>query len=142
MLTPKTLAIVVTQSGETADTKAAMEYCKSKGVMTAAVVNVPTSSIARECDAILPTLAGVEIGVASTKAFTAQLCALLATAVTAGRQRNFLPRETEKKLVAAMIEIPRLISEALKVEDQIMKLAPGSRKRATFSIWGAASIIQ
>jgi glutamine---fructose-6-phosphate transaminase (isomerizing) len=124
VLTPKTLAIVVTQSGETADTKAAMEYCKSKGVMTAAVVNVPTSSIARECDAILPTLAGVEIGVASTKAFTAQLCALLATAVTAGRQRNFLPREDEKRLVKAMIEIPRLISEALKVEDQIMKLAP------------------
>ncbi len=85
VLTPKTLAIVVTQSGETADTKAAMDYCKAKGVMTAAVVNVPTSSIARECDAILPTLAGVEIGVASTKAFTAQLCALLATAVTAGR---------------------------------------------------------
>ncbi|HPI47987.1 MAG TPA: glutamine--fructose-6-phosphate transaminase (isomerizing) [Hyphomonadaceae bacterium] len=123
VLGPKTLAIVVTQSGETADTKAAMEYCKAKGVMTAAVVNVPTSSIARECDAILPTLAGVEIGVASTKAFTAQLCALLATAIAAGRARGFLSREVEKEHVAAMLELPRLISEALKTEPQVQKLA-------------------
>jgi glucosamine--fructose-6-phosphate aminotransferase (isomerizing) len=124
VLGPRTLAIMVTQSGETADTKAAMEYAKAKGVMTAAVVNVPTSSIARECDAILPTLAGVEIGVASTKAFTAQLCALLATAVAAGRQRNFLSREREKEIIGAMIELPRLIGEALKTEQQIMALAP------------------
>jgi glucosamine--fructose-6-phosphate aminotransferase (isomerizing) len=124
VLGARTLAIVVTQSGETADTKAAMEYAKSKGVMTAAVVNVPTSSIARECDAILPTLAGVEIGVASTKAFTAQLCALLATAVAAGRQRNFITREREKEIVSAMIELPRLIAEALKTEQQIITLAP------------------
>jgi glucosamine--fructose-6-phosphate aminotransferase (isomerizing) len=124
VLGPRTLAIMVTQSGETADTKAALEYCKSKGVMTAAVVNVPTSSIARECDAILPTLAGVEIGVASTKAFTAQLCALLATAIAAGRQRNFLSREREKEIIGAMIELPRLIGEALKTEKQIMALAP------------------
>ena len=124
VLGPRTLAIVVTQSGETADTKAAMEYARSKGVMTAAVVNVPTSSIARECDAILPTLAGVEIGVASTKAFTAQLCALLATAVAAGRQRNFITREREKEIVSAMIELPRLIAEALKTEQQIIALAP------------------
>jgi glucosamine--fructose-6-phosphate aminotransferase (isomerizing) len=124
VLGARTLAIVVTQSGETADTKAAMEYAKSKGVMTAAVVNVPTSSIARECDAILPTLAGVEIGVASTKAFTAQLCALLATAVAAGRQRDFITREREKEIVSAMIELPRLIAEALKTEQQIITLAP------------------
>ena len=124
VLGPRTLAIVVTQSGETADTKAAMEYARARGVMTAAVVNVPTSSIARECDAILPTLAGVEIGVASTKAFTAQLCALLATAIAAGRQRGFLSREKERELIGAMIELPRLIGEALKAEPQIMKLAP------------------
>lgn len=124
VLGPRTLAIMVTQSGETADTKAAMEYCKARGVMTAAVVNVPTSSIARECDAILPTLAGVEIGVASTKAFTAQLCALLATAIAAGRQRNFLSREREKSIVGSMIELPRLIGDALNTEKQIMALAP------------------
>jgi glucosamine--fructose-6-phosphate aminotransferase (isomerizing) len=123
VLTKNTLAIVVTQSGETADTLAAMRYCQSQGVMTAAVVNVPTSSIARECDAILPTLAGVEIGVASTKAFTAQLCALLATAVAAGRARNRFPREEEKKLIAAMLELPRLIGEALKTEDRVRDLA-------------------
>jgi glucosamine--fructose-6-phosphate aminotransferase (isomerizing) len=123
VLSKSTLAIVVTQSGETADTKAAMEYCKSQSITTAAVVNVPTSSIARECDAILPTLAGVEIGVASTKAFTAQLCALLAIAVAAGRARNRLAREDEKTLVAAMLELPRLIGEALKVEDRVKDLA-------------------
>ncbi|MEZ6031085.1 MAG: glutamine--fructose-6-phosphate transaminase (isomerizing) [Hyphomonadaceae bacterium] len=124
VLGPRTLAIMVTQSGETADTKAAMEYCKAKGVTTAAVVNVPTSSIARECEAILPTLAGVEIGVASTKAFTAQLCALLATAIAAGRQRDFLSRENEKAYIGAMIELPRLIGDALRTETQIMELAP------------------
>jgi len=123
VLTKNTLALVVTQSGETADTKAAMEYCKAHGVMTAAVVNVPTSSIAREADVVLPTLAGVEIGVASTKAFTAQLCALLATAIAAGRARNKFSREDEKKLVGAMLELPRLIGEALKVEDKVMVLA-------------------
>jgi glucosamine--fructose-6-phosphate aminotransferase (isomerizing) len=124
VLGKNTLAIVVTQSGETADTLAALRYCQAQGVMTAAVVNVPTSSIARECDAILPTLAGVEIGVASTKAFTAQLCALLATAVAAGRARNRFAREDEKKLIAAMLELPRLIGEALKTEEQIKELAP------------------
>jgi len=123
VLSKNTLALMVTQSGETADTKAAMEYCKSQGVLTAAVVNVATSSIAREADVVLPTLAGVEIGVASTKAFTSQLCALLATAIAAGRARNKFSREDEKKLVAAMLELPRLISEALKVEDKVMALA-------------------
>jgi glutamine---fructose-6-phosphate transaminase (isomerizing) len=123
VLTAKTLAIMVTQSGETADTRAALEYCKAKGVTTAAVVNVPTSTIAREADIVLPTLAGVEIGVASTKAFTAQLCALLATAIAAGRARGFLSAQDETAHVTAMLELPRLISEALKVEDQVRELA-------------------
>jgi glucosamine--fructose-6-phosphate aminotransferase (isomerizing) len=123
VLTPDTLAIMVTQSGETADTRAALEYCKAQGVMTAAVVNVPTSTIAREADVVLPTLAGVEIGVASTKAFTAQLCALLATAIAAGRATGKLSREDEQAHVKAMLELPRLISEALKVEDSIREFA-------------------
>ncbi len=123
VLSKNSLAIVVTQSGETADTLAALRYCQAQGVQTAAVVNVPTSSIAREADTVLPTLAGVEIGVASTKAFTAQLCALLATAVAAGRARNRFAREDEKKLIAAMLELPRLIGEALKTEEQIKVLA-------------------
>jgi glucosamine--fructose-6-phosphate aminotransferase (isomerizing) len=123
VLSKTTLALVVTQSGETADTRAAMDYCKSQGVLTAAVVNVPTSTIAREADVVLPTLAGVEIGVASTKAFTAQLCALLATAIAAGRATGRLSREAEKAHVRAMLELPRLIGEALKVEDAVARLA-------------------
>jgi glucosamine--fructose-6-phosphate aminotransferase (isomerizing) len=123
VLSKTTLALVVTQSGETADTKAALEYCKAQGVLAAAVVNVPTSSIAREADVVLPTLAGVEIGVASTKAFTAQLCALLATAIAAGRARGHLSREDEKSHVHAMLELPRLIGDALKVEDAVKELA-------------------
>jgi glucosamine--fructose-6-phosphate aminotransferase (isomerizing) len=123
VLSKNTLALVVTQSGETADTKAALEYCKAQGVLTAAVVNVPTSSIAREADVVLPTLAGVEIGVASTKAFTAQLCALLATTIAAGRARGHLSRDDEKAHVHAMLELPRLIGDALKVEDAVKELA-------------------
>ena len=130
VLSPNTLALVVTQSGETADTLAALRYCKSKGVKTAAVVNVPTSTIAREADVILPTLAGVEIGVASTKAFTAQLCALLATAIAAGRARGFLSEEQEKQHVHAMLEVPRLISEALKVEDADQRAGDRDRQGA------------
>jgi glucosamine--fructose-6-phosphate aminotransferase (isomerizing) len=123
VLSTNTLALVVTQSGETADTLAALRFCQARGVMTAAVVNVPTSTIAREADVVLPTMAGVEIGVASTKAFTAQLCALLATAIAAGRARGFLSADQEKKHVHAMLEVPRLISEALKVEGRIEELA-------------------
>ncbi len=123
VLGKNTLALVVTQSGETADTRAALEYCKSRGVITAAVVNVPTSSIAREADIVLPTLAGVEIGVASTKAFTAQLCTLLCTAIAAGRARGYLSAEQEQSHVRAMLELPRLIAEALKIEGDIAALA-------------------
>jgi glucosamine--fructose-6-phosphate aminotransferase (isomerizing) len=123
VLSPRTLALVVTQSGETADTLAALRYCQSKGVDTAAVVNVPTSTIAREADIVLPTMAGVEIGVASTKAFTAQLCALLATAVLAGRTRGALSSDEERQHVRAMLEVPRLIAEALKTEGHIETLA-------------------
>jgi glucosamine--fructose-6-phosphate aminotransferase (isomerizing) len=123
VLSPRTLALVVTQSGETADTLAALRYCQSKGVDTAAVVNVPTSTIAREADIVLPTMAGVEIGVASTKAFTAQLCALLATAVLAGRTRGALSSDEERQHVRAMLEVPRFIAEALKTEGHIETLA-------------------
>jgi glutamine---fructose-6-phosphate transaminase (isomerizing) len=123
VLSPSTLVLLVTQSGETADTRAAMEYARAQGVLTAAVVNVPTSTIAREADVVLPTLAGVEIGVASTKAFTAQLCALLAVAIHAGRVRGKLSRETEIRLVRAMLELPRLVTEALQCEDEVREHA-------------------
>ncbi len=120
---PNTLAVFVTQSGETADTRAALDYCKEHGVQTAAVVNVPTSTIARESDTVLPTLAGVEIGVASTKAFTAQLCTLLATAIAAARQRGTIDTETEAAHVRAMLELPRLVAEAQRTEPEIEAIA-------------------
>jgi glutamine---fructose-6-phosphate transaminase (isomerizing) len=123
VLPPNTLALAVSQSGETADTRAALDLCRQRGVKTAAVVNVPTSSMAREADVVFPTLAGVEIGVASTKAFTAQLCALLSLAVAAGVQRGRLDRQREQTIVRAMIELPRLIADALKEERAIEDIA-------------------
>ena len=117
------LALFVSQSGETADTLAALRYCKAQGLKTAAVVNVPTSTIAREADLVLPTLAGPEIGVASTKAFTAQLSALAAVAVSAGRARETLSRDAEIRLVRALTELPRLISTTLGLDERIEALA-------------------
>ena len=122
---PKTggLALLVSQSGETADTLAALRYCKAAGLKTAAVVNVPTSSIAREVDLVLPTLAGPEIGVASTKAFTAQLCALAAAVIAAAKARGMLTRDKEIELVAALSEVPRLISESFALDAPIAALS-------------------
>jgi len=117
------LAIFISQSGETADTLAALRYAKSQGVHTLSVVNVPTSTIARESETVLPTLAGPEIGVASTKAFTCQLMVLAAIAVTAGKARGELSDADEAKLVHGLVEIPRLMAAALRCEPQIEKLA-------------------
>jgi len=117
------LAIFISQSGETADTLAALRYAKAQGLHTVSVVNVPTSTIARESETVLPTLAGPEIGVASTKAFTCQLMALAALAVAAGRARGELSAEDETRLVHGLVEVPRLMSEALALEPQIEKLA-------------------
>jgi glucosamine--fructose-6-phosphate aminotransferase (isomerizing) len=117
------LAIFVSQSGETADTLASLRYAKEHGQHTLSVVNVPTSTIARESGLIMPTLAGPEIGVASTKAFTCQLAALAVLAIGAGRARGHLSREDENKLVNALIEVPRHMAEALKLEHEIERLA-------------------
>lgn len=117
------LGIFVSQSGETADTLAALRYCKEMQLNTAAVVNVPTSTIAREVDLVLPTLAGPEIGVASTKAFTAQLCALAACAIAAGVARGRIDRAEEKELTDALTALPRLLSQSIKLEDQVQSLA-------------------
>jgi glucosamine--fructose-6-phosphate aminotransferase (isomerizing) len=116
-------ATFVSQSGETADTLAALRYCKQQGVKTLAVVNVPESSIWREADAVMPTLAGPEIGVASTKAFTAQLCALAALSIAAGRARGVLSSQEEGRYVHALMETPRLISEAMAAEPEIARIA-------------------
>ena len=117
------LAIFVSQSGETADTLASLHYAQAAKQHTLAVVNVATSTMAREADVVMPTLAGPEIGVASTKAFTCQLAALACIAVAAGRARGRLSRADEKRLVRALIEVPRLMSAALALEPQIKKLA-------------------
>jgi glutamine---fructose-6-phosphate transaminase (isomerizing) len=117
------LAIFISQSGETADTLAALRYAKSQGVHTLSVVNVATSTIARESETMLPTLAGPEIGVASTKAFTCQLMVLAAIAVAAGKARGELSDADEAKLVHGLVEIPRLMAAALRCEPQIEKLA-------------------
>jgi glucosamine--fructose-6-phosphate aminotransferase (isomerizing) len=117
------LAIFISQSGETADTLAALRYAKSQGMHTVSVVNVPTSTIARESETVLPTLAGPEIGVASTKAFTCQLMVLAALAIAAGKARGALADTDETGLVHGLIEIPRLMAAALATEPQIEKLA-------------------
>ena len=120
---PGGLAIFVSQSGETADTLATLRYAKEQKQHILSVVNVPTSTIARESDAVMPTLAGPEIGVASTKAFTCQLAALCCLAIAAGRARGLLSEDDERKLVRALIEVPRLMTEALALEPQIEQLA-------------------
>jgi glucosamine--fructose-6-phosphate aminotransferase (isomerizing) len=117
------LAIFISQSGETADTLAALRYAREQGVHTLSVVNVATSTIARESETVLQTLAGPEIGVASTKAFTCQLMVLAAIAVAAGKARGELSDADEAKLVHGLVEIPRLMAAALATEPQIEKLA-------------------
>jgi glucosamine--fructose-6-phosphate aminotransferase (isomerizing) len=121
-LVTSNLAIFVSQSGETADTLASLRYAREHKQHVLSIVNVPTSTIARESDIVMPTLAGPEIGVASTKAFTCQLATLAALAIAAGRARRVLSESEEKKLVHALIEAPRHLNEALALEPQIEAL--------------------
>ena len=117
------LTLVISQSGETADTLASLRYAKSQGQHTLCVVNVPTSTIARESSVVMPTLAGPEIGVASTKAFSCQLTVLLCLAIAAGRARGTLDEAGERRLVDALIKAPGLMAEALTRESEIELLA-------------------
>ena len=115
-------ALYISQSGETADTLAALRDAKANGQKTIALVNVRESTIAREADIALPTFAGPEIGVASTKAFTCQLAALAALAIAAGRARGTITASEEMKLCAVLLETPRHIVEFLKQEPKIEAL--------------------
>lgn len=117
------LSLFISQSGETADTLATLKYCKSQGQHIVSIVNVRESSIARESDAILPTLAGPEIGVASTKAFTCQLTVLACMAIAAGRARGHIDAAKEAELVSALTEVPRHISAILRDETIYAALA-------------------
>ncbi|MGE3248077.1 MAG: glutamine--fructose-6-phosphate transaminase (isomerizing), partial [Beijerinckiaceae bacterium] len=117
------LMIVVSQSGETADTLASLRYAKEHGQSILSVVNVPTSTIARESDVAALTLAGPEIGVASTKAFTCQLAVLASLAVALGRMRGVLSADREKELVSDLIAIPGQMADAAKIEPKIEQLS-------------------
>ncbi|MBM2576114.1 glutamine--fructose-6-phosphate transaminase (isomerizing) [Jannaschia sp. Os4] len=125
VIDPAGAVMVISQSGETADTLAAMRHAQGTAKAVLSVVNVPESSIARECDVAFPILAGVEVGVASTKAFVNQLAVLLALAIQAGRQRGVLDAAGEAKAVAELRRLPALISQALAVEDRCRDLSAG-----------------
>ncbi len=117
------VCIAVSQSGETIDTLAALRYAKAHKQTILAVVNVPESAIARESDAVLPTLAGPEIGVASTKAFTTQLVVLLTAAIAAGRARGTLSEADEARIAYALIELPARINDALNKEADYRRIS-------------------
>ena len=120
---PGNLALFVSQSGETADTLATLRYAREQKQHIVSIVNVATSTIARESDAVMPTLAGPEIGVASTKAFTCQLTVLACLAIAAGRARGVIDADEEVELVKALTGIPRHMAAALSLEPEIEKLA-------------------
>ena len=117
------LALFISQSGETADTLAALRYCKEHGQTIAVVVNVPTSSMAREADLLLPTHAGPEIGVASTKAFTCQLAVLAALAAHLAVKKGRMDREEEQEVVRHLLEAPAALNAALDHDEDIAGMA-------------------
>lgn len=133
------LFIAVSQSGETADTLAALRYCQKHGLKTAALVNVMTSTMAREADVALPISAGPEIGVASTKAFTSQLTALAGLALAAAAARGAIPPDEEKRLAAELASVPRKITETLKLDPHIETLARELAKASSAFFLGRGS---
>ena len=118
------LALFISQSGETADTLAALRHCKANGQTIGVVVNVPTSTMAREADLLLPTHAGPEIGVASTKAFTCQLAVLAALAAHMAVKKGRLTRDQEAEIVRHLLEAPAALNAALAHDDDIAAMAP------------------
>ncbi len=122
-LSASSLAIAISQSGETADTLAALRYCQAKGMKSAALVNTVESTIAREADVIWPIHCGPEIGVASTKAFTAQVSLLTTLAVAAARARGKIDEAEEQRLVRVLLEAPRLMAESINLEEAVRLVA-------------------
>ena len=117
------LGLLVSQSGETADTMAALRYMREQGQHILSIVNVPESSMARESDAVLETVAGPEVGVASTKALTAQIAVLACFAIAMGRARGTISAEQEARLTAALLEVPARAAEVLENDEAIRELA-------------------
>ncbi|MEO0383228.1 MAG: glutamine--fructose-6-phosphate transaminase (isomerizing) [Pseudomonadota bacterium] len=118
-LSPGGMSIFISQSGETADTLASLRYCKDGAQTIASIVNVPESSIARDSDMLLPTLAGPEVSVASTKAFTCQLAVLACLSIGLGRAKGVLTEDDEDRLVTALVEAPRLMNDVMALGPQI-----------------------
>ncbi|OAN81478.1 glutamine--fructose-6-phosphate aminotransferase [Erythrobacter sp. EhN03] len=117
------LALFISQSGETADTLAALRHCKENGQTIGVIVNVPTSSMAREADLLLPTHAGPEIGVASTKAFACQLAVLAALAAHMAVKKGLMSRDEEQEVVRHLLEAPACLNAALDHDDDIASMA-------------------
>jgi len=127
-VTKGSAALFISQSGETADTLAALRYCAREGQHVVSLLNVPESTIGRESELVFPTLCGPEIGVASTKALTAQLTALASLAIAAGVARGTIDRAGEQELVRALVALPNAVSRALNTERQIEDIAKGLSK--------------
>jgi glucosamine--fructose-6-phosphate aminotransferase (isomerizing) len=136
IIPPKSLAIVITQSGETADTLAALREAKKGGAASLAICNVVGSMATRETDGTVYTHAGPEIGVASTKAFTSQLVALYLLALRLGQARGVLTPESSKPHVDALMQLPLLLEQTLKVGPQIEKVAARFQDRTDFLYLG------
>ncbi len=122
-MAPGGLGLFISQSGETADTLAPLRYCREQGQHILSVVNVPESSVARESDIVLPTLAGPEIGVASTKAFTTQLMALACFAINLAKARGAIGADTEARLSTALVEVPSRVADMLHMDAAIREIA-------------------
>jgi glucosamine--fructose-6-phosphate aminotransferase (isomerizing) len=130
-LAPGGLGIYISQSGETADTLAALRHARSRDQHTLAIVNVPQSSMAREAEAVLLTLAGPEIGVASTKAFTTQLVVLASLSLAMARARGTITKAREAELSAAIAEVPARAAEVLRHDERIKQMAVDVAKAQT-----------
>jgi glutamine---fructose-6-phosphate transaminase (isomerizing) len=122
-LSKRDLALFISQSGETADTLASLQYASGYDVPIISIVNVPNSSIARASKAVMPTFAGPEIGVASTKAFTCQLATLLCLVIAAGRARSVISETEERDLVRVLAAAPRHVANSLATEPAVQLLA-------------------
>src|SRR6185437_7272482 len=117
------LALFISQSGETADTLAALRYARGQGQHIAVIVNQPESTMAREADVVLPTRAGPEIGVASTKAFTTQLVVLACFAIAMAKARGRIDAKAEVRLSSALTEVPSRAAEVLNHDERIQEIA-------------------
>ncbi len=133
------VALFISQSGETADTLAALRYARSQGQHILSIVNAPESAIARESDAVLPTFAGPEIGVASTKAFTTQLTVLACLTIVTARARGAIDHAEEARLALALTEVPSRAAEVLNHDERLRDIAHGVAEAAGVLYLGRGS---